>query len=79
MTWGEFVTWLRGWDYGQYNVIATMLRQIAYQQITLNPYIDKVDKPYRLQDYIRFPFEETDSKKEVEYIDPKKLAEIWKI
>ncbi len=75
-TWGEMVTWLIGWELGQYGVVAGLLRQIGYQQITLNPYIDRMDKPYSIFEYISFPTDEV-KRKTVEYIDPKELERIW--
>ena len=77
MTWGEWMTWMEGYNLGQYGVEIQLLRQIAYQQITLNPYIDKTDKPRSIIDYMRFPGEQVQIA-EFEYISPTKLAEIWK-
>lgn len=77
MTWGEFMAWTEGRRRGEYGVTANLLRLIAYQMLTLNPYIDKKDKPIRITDYMRFPYEEVN--KNLEYIDPKELARIWKL
>ena len=76
MTWSEFIVWLEGYRERDYRVTAHLLRQVAYQMITLHPYIDKSKKPYDIYDYMTFPTDEI-KRKEVEYIDPQELAKKW--
>ncbi len=77
MTWGEFCTWLYGFNLSQYDVKADLLRLIAFQQLSLSPDVKKTDKPYTIVDYLRFP---TDPKpKPIEIPDIDKLVKVWQI
>lgn len=80
MTLGEFRAWLGGvLDRNDWHV-PRLLRLMAYQSITLNPYIDSGSKPYDVYDYYLLYGERNERLerlKQLQYIDPKQLAERW--
>lgn len=77
LNWGEFCAWLEGASRRDFGMEAQLLRTIAFQQLTLNPYVDKTDKPFSVVDYIRFP---TDEKKRVEKtVELNTLLKRWKV
>lgn len=77
MTWGEFCTWLYGFNLSQYDVKADLLRLIAFQQLSLSPDVKHSDKPRKITEYLRFP---TDQKpKPIEIPDLEILKKAWQI
>jgi hypothetical protein len=76
-TWGEFMAWLSGYEQRVYGVEAKLLRIIAYQQLSLSPYIESVDKPYSVEEYYQFPGDT--GRRKVEKIDVNELARIWQV
>ena len=49
------MAWTKGYELGSYGVTANLLRIIAYQQVTLSPNIDRLNKPYCIEEFYRFP------------------------
>lgn len=70
------MAWTKGYELGSYGVTANLLRIIAYQQVTLSPNIDRLNKPYCIEEFYRFPGEEERTKR-LEFIDAKELQRIW--
>ncbi len=71
------MAWLSGYEQRVYGVEAKLLRIIAYQQLSLSPYIDSIDKPYSVEEYYKFPGD--DGGRKVEKIDVNELARIWQV
>lgn len=79
MTWGEFCAWLNGAFSADFNTNSQLLRLIAFQQLTLNPYVDKAAKPSRVDEYFRFPNEKKRTVEPISTESVDKMIKAWKV